>query len=195
MYESILKNIKKHIQLNHTETEYFLSIISFKKVPKKSILLREGQKCTYLNFVDSGALRAYHLDKTAKESTIMFAVSDWWITDMYCFLNEKPAMMYIEAIEDSSILQLSKENLEKLFDKVPRFERFFRILMQNAYTREQLRIIENLSLSAEERYNSFLNKYPHIAKVITQKQIASYLGITPEFLSAVRKEKTTRRIS
>ena len=119
----------------------------------------------------------------------MFAVADWWVTDMFCFLNEKPAMMYIEAIEDSCIFQLSKENLEKLFYNVPKFERFFRILMQNAYTREQLRVIENLSLSAEDRYDSFLLKYPHIARAVTQKQIASYLGITPEFLSAIRKNK------
>jgi CRP-like cAMP-binding protein len=125
----------------------------------------------------------------------MFAVSDWWVTDMYCFLNERPAMTYIEAIEDSYIYQLSKNNMDKLFKQVPKFERFFRILMQNAYTREQLRIIENLSLTAEDRYESFLKKYPHIAQVVTQKQIASYLGITPEFLSAIRKEKASRRIS
>jgi CRP-like cAMP-binding protein len=153
------------------------------------LLLIEGQTCKYLSYVHSGALRAFHLDKEGKESTIMFAVADWWITDMYCYLNEKPAMMYIEAIEDSCIFQLSKEGLEKLFNDVPKFERFFRILMQNAYTREQLRLIENLSLSAENRYDSFLHKYPQIAKVVTQKQIASYLGITPEFLSAIRKNK------
>ena len=98
-------------------------------------------------------------------------------------------MMYIEAIEDSIIFQLSKDNLETLYKKVPKFERFFRILMQNAYTREQLRVIENLSLSAEDRYESFLIKYPHIAKTVTQKQIASYLGITPEFLSAIKNKK------
>jgi CRP-like cAMP-binding protein len=113
---------------------------------------------------------------------------------MFCFLNEKPAMMYIEAIENSCVFQLSKAHLEKLFNNVPKFERFFRILMQNAYTREQLRAIENLSLSAEGRYESFLIKYPHIAKVVTQKQIASYLGITPEFLSAIKKNNRTLNI-
>lgn len=111
---------------------------------------------------------------------------------MFCFLNEKPAMMCIEAIENSSIFQLSKEHLEKLFYNVPKFERFFRILMQNAYTREQLRVIENLSLSAEDRYDSFLLKYPNIAKAVTQKQIASYLGITPEFLSVIRTNKSKK---
>ena len=143
----------------------------------------------------SGAVRACYVDATGKESTIMFAVADWWITDMYCFLNDKPAMMDIEAIEDSWVFQLSRENLDKLFVNVPKFERFFRILMQNAYTREQLRIIENLSLPALDRYNNFLLKYPHIAQQVTQKQIASYLGITPEFLSAIRKNKSKKNIS
>ena len=104
-------------------------------------------------------------------------------------------MMYIETIEDSCILQVSKENFDKLFSSIPKFERFFRILMQNAYTREQLRVIENLTLTAEERYDRFLNKYPQIAQQVTQKQIASYLGITPEFLSAVRKKKSGKSIS
>ncbi len=185
----ILKNISKHIDLDKEEVSSFISLIIMKNVAKKTLLLKEGQVCKYISYVHSGALRAYCVDKEGKEATIMFAVADWWVTDMFCFLNEKPAMMYIEAIEDSCIFQLSKENLEKLFYNVPKFERFFRILMQNAYTREQLRVIENLSLSAEERYDSFLLKYPHIASAVTQKQIASYLGITPEFLSAIRKNK------
>ena len=125
----------------------------------------------------------------------MFAVADWWVTDMYCFLNNKPAMMYIETIEDSCIFQLSKENFDKLFSAVPKFERFFRILMQNAYTREQLRVIESLSLTSEERYDRFLLKYPQIVQQVTQKQIASYLGITPEFLSTIRKKKSKGKIS
>jgi CRP-like cAMP-binding protein len=193
--DSILRNVFKHIILDKDEIDYFLSLLAYKEMPRKTILLREGQDCKYLNYVDTGALRAYHLDKDAKESTIMFATADWWVTDMYCFLNHKPSMMYIETIADSSIYQLSKTNLEKLYADVPKFERFFRILMQNAYTREQLRIIENLSLSAEERYDSFLKKYPRVAEMVTQKQIASYLGVTPEFLSAMRKEKVIKRIS
>jgi len=193
--DAIIKNIFKHITLDSDEINYFISLLTLKEVPRKTVLLREGQACQYLSYVNAGALRAYHLDKTGKESTIMFAMTDWWVTDMYCYLNNRPAMMYIETIADSSIYQLSKTNFDKLFTDVPRFERFFRILMQNAYTREQLRVIENLSLSAEERYDSFLKKYPLVAEMVTQKQIASYLGVTPEFLSAMRKEKNTRRSS
>jgi len=193
--ELILKNIAKHITLSPEEISHFSSLLSYKEVPKKTRLLSEGQACKHVSYVHSGALRSYCIDNEGKQATIMFAVADWWLTDMYCFLNAKPAMMYIETIEDSYIFQLSRGNFGKLFEAIPKFERFFRILMQNAYTREQLRIIDNLTLTAEERYDRFLNKYPQIVKQVTQKQIASYLGITPEFLSVIRKKKTARKIS
>lgn len=187
--EPILQNIARHIQLDKEEIAQLTARLSFRELPKKALLLKEGQPCLQLNYVVSGALRAYVTDAAGKESTILFAVPDWWVTDMYCFLNGKPAMMYIEAIEESSVFQLRKEDLDALYLQVPKLERYFRILMQNAYTREQLRIIENLTLTAKERYHNFLQKYPDIAQAVTQKQIASYLGITPEFLSAIRKEK------
>ncbi|OQP62866.1 hypothetical protein A3860_26510 [Niastella vici] len=193
IHDHILKNVAKHISLSREEAAHFTSLLIYKEVPKKTTLLAEGHACNQLSYVHSGALRSYCLDKEGKESTIMFAVADWWLTDMYCFLNDKPAMMYIEAIEDSCILNLSRENFNNLFNAVPKFERFFRILLQNAYTREQLRTIENLTLTAEERYFRFINKYPQIASQVTQKQIASYLGITPEFLSAIRKKNVPRR--
>ncbi len=191
-YDLLLKNIARHITLTKEETDHFTSLVACKEIPRKTLLLTEGQPCTILSYVHTGALRAYYLGKDGKESTIMFAIADWWLTDMYCFLNRKPAMVYIETIEDCYLFQLSRDNFEKLFSDIPKFERFFRILMQNAYTREQLRILENLSLSAEERYDSFLAKYPKIVQQVTQKQIASYLGITPEFLSTIRKNKSQR---
>jgi len=191
----ILQNIAKHVLLSQEETAHFTSLLTFREVPKKTCLLKEGQSCKRINYVHSGALRAYCLDKEGKEATIMFAITDWWITDMFCFINERPAMMNIEAIQDSCILELNREHWEKLFFEIPKFERFFRILMQNAYTREQLRVMENLSLSAEERYDNFLLKYPRIPEHVTQKQIASYLGITPEFLSTIRKNKSRRSLS
>jgi len=191
-YELILKNISKHISLDQEEENYFQSLLIYREVPKKTLLLAEGHVCKQLSYVHSGTLRSYCLDKDGKESTIMFAIADWWVTDMYCYLNEKTAMMFIELIGDSCIFQLSRENFDKLFTSITKFERFFRILMQNAYTREQLRIIENLTLTAEERYDRFINRYPQLLKQVTQKQIASYLGITPEFLSTIRKKKMQR---
>jgi len=188
----ILNNVAKHISLEKEEIAYFLSLLKPRQLIKKSFILKEGQICKYINFVNSGTLRAYYMDKEGRESTIMFAVTDWWITDMYCFANRLPAMLNIEAVENSSIFQLQKDHLDKLLLEVPKFERFFRVLMQNAYIREQLRVIQNLSLTAEQRYDNFLSKYPQVVKKVTQKQIASYLGITPEFLSTIRGNKSRR---
>ncbi len=189
-YQKILANIEKHVSLTEGERHFLLEQLELKEVQKKAYILQAGDTCRYFNFVNEGAFRAYYLSKEGKESTVMFAVSDWWITDMHCFINEQPAMLHIQAIEHSSIVRLSKEKLDLLFEELPKFERFFRVIMQNAYTREQLRVLENLSLTAEERYHNFLSKYPRIVAHVTQKQIATYLGITPEFLSTIRAGKT-----
>lgn len=185
----ILENIAKHITLTKEETALFISLITYKKFAGKTLILQANQECRYLSYVNSGALRSYYIDKNGKESTIMFAIADWWITDMYCYLNKKPAMTHIETLEESTIFQISRVHFDQLLETVPKFEKFFRILMQNAYTREQLRIMENLSFTAEERYHNFLAKYPRIVKQVTQKQIASYLGVTPQFLSVLKKSK------
>ena len=186
----VLKNVSKHIALTNEEEAHFLSLLKFKSVSKKEFILEEGKICNTFNFVCSGTLRAYYLSNSAKDSTVMFAISDWWITDMACFAGQKPAMLNIVAVEKSEILQLSKNDFDKLLIEIPKFEKFFRIIMQNAYIREQLRVLENLSLPAEEQYQNFLEKYPQIVSQVTQKQIASYLGITPEFISMLRRKKS-----
>lgn len=191
----LLLNIHKHITLDQNESDYFLSLFEEKELRKNDFLLQAGKPCTKFSYVNAGALRAFHRNVDGKDSTIMFAVADWWITDMPCFVNQLPAMISIEAVEESSVLQLSKENMELLYVKIPKFERFFRILMQNAYVREQLRTLQNLSLPAEDRYASFLKKYPTIATKVTQKNIASYLGITPEFLSVIRSKMRKGNVS
>jgi CRP-like cAMP-binding protein len=188
-FGSILGNIGKHVSLEADEVAFFTSLLQYKEIRKKELLLKEGQFCKTINYVESGALRAFHVGAEGKDSTIMFAIADWWITDMYCFVTEQPAMQYIVAIDDSCVWQLAKADLERLYERVPKFERFFRIIMQNSYVREQLRVLQNLSLSAEERYDIFLSKYPQLVPVVSQKQIASYLGVTPEFLSTVRRNK------
>jgi CRP/FNR family transcriptional regulator, anaerobic regulatory protein len=195
LQEPIIQNISKHVSLDRGEANFFLSILNEKKLSKKELVLSEGQICKHIHFVNSGILRAYYSDKSGKDTTVMFAVSDWWITDMFCFIKQQPAMLNIEAIEDSNILQLHKKDLDELYIRVPKFERFFRIIMENAYIREQLRVIENLALPAEERYKNFLTKYPQIAKQVSQKRIASYLGITPEFLSVLRGSQSKKIIS
>jgi CRP-like cAMP-binding protein len=188
-YSAILHNIAKHITLDEKEITRFTGALSYREVKKKENLLQEGQSCKHINYVHSGVLRAYYLDQECNENIIMFAIHDWWVTDIYSFATGNPAVMHIDALENSLIFQLQKEELERLFVEVPKFERFFRILMQNSYIREQLRSIQNLSLSAEQRYLNFAEKYPSFMQEISQKQIASYLGITPEFLSAIRSKR------
>jgi CRP-like cAMP-binding protein len=188
-FKNILSNIARHIPLDESEKHFFVALLKRELLAKKSSIQNAGRLCDRITFVCSGTLRAYHLDQDDKEATIMFAVADWWITDIYAFTNHLPAMLTIEALEESEVLHLHKKDFEFLLKEVPKFERFFRIIFQNAYVREQLRTIQNLSLVAEERYHLFLQKYPQVVKQVTQKQIASYLGITPEFLSAIRKNK------
>ena len=189
-YSLILANIKKHIDLNEVEVNYFTSLLNQKEIGKKEFILHQGDTCQNIFFINKGGLRAFYINQNGKESTIMFAIKDWWITDMNCFLNQIPAMSNIIALENSSLLQLSFSQLQNLYQRVPKFERFFRILMEKAYVREQLRALDNLTLTAEKRYDKFLEKYPKINKQITQKQLASYLGISPEFLSTIKKKKS-----
>lgn len=190
MYDLIISHVQRHISLDAPARDYFLSLLKSRTVKRKEYLLLEGQPCKTIHYVNHGALRAFYRGPDGKEATMMFAISDWWITDMPCFVRQSPAMISIEAIEDSTVWQLAKDDLDTLYTRVPAFERFFRILMQNAYVREQLRTLENLSLPAAERYQNFLKKYPTIAQQVAQKDIASYLGITPEFLSAIRAKRS-----
>ena len=184
----IFNNVQKHIVLSDFDKQQFLSSLISRDVQKKQLLLEQGQICKKIYFVESGSLRAFNVNGDGKESTIMFAVQDWWITDMNCFVHRKPAMLSIEALENSKIMELDFDLLEELYQNIPKFERFFRILFQNAYIREQLRALHNISLTTEEKYWQFVENYPAIVQKVTQKQIASYLGVTPEFLSSVKKK-------
>lgn len=192
VFDLILKNIAKHISLNDLEQSYFCSLLEPKQLVSKEFVLMEERTCRYFYFVNKGALRAYFINKDGKESTIMFALRDWWVTDMHAYVKGQPAMLNIVALEESEILQISKTNFDLLLKEVPKFEQFYRIIFQNAYIREQLRTIQNLSLTAAERYEHFILKYPAVIQQVPQKQIASYLGITPEFLSTIRNKRTKK---
>lgn len=185
----ILKNIQKHIILSDFEKEYFMSSLAVKDVVKQEIILHQGQVSKKLYYVEFGSLRAYNINEEGKESTIMFAIQDWWVTDMNSFVNQQPALLSIETLESGQLMELDFFAMKELYIRIPKFERFFRILFQNAYIREQLRVLDNISFTTEQRYNRFIEKYPQIVQKVTQKQIASYLGVTPEFLSSVKKSE------
>lgn len=184
----IIENIEKHISLTTEEKKYFLSKLSLKSLSRKEQLLQQGESCKSIFFVEAGILRAFHLNEEGKESTIMFAMQDWWITDMDAFVNKKYSLLTIEALEQSKVMKLDLPSLEKLYQELPKTERLFRTLFQNAYIREQRRSFHNISYSTEERYMKFIQQYPTLSEKVTQKQIASYLGVTPEFLSQIKKK-------
>jgi len=192
-YQLILDNVAKHIQLEKKEIEYFIAILQHKKIRKRQYLLQAGDICRYEHFVIKGCLRAYYVDENGFDYIVQFAVEDWWTGDMASFLTGTPATLNIDALEDSEVLMIEKKDIDELFVKVPKFERFFRILMQNAFVAQQQRILLNLSKTADERYLLFRQKYPLLEKRLPQHQIASYLGITPEFLSKIRKNLSKKK--
>lgn len=184
----ILQNLKRHIDLTEEEKEIFSSSLKSKKVKRHQFLGEEGEISRYQNFVTKGCLRSYYVDENGFEHNVQFAIEDWWIGDMASFLTKKPGSLYIEALEDSEVLQLDNPTMEDLYIKIPKLERFFRILLQNAFISFEQRIISVISKTAEERYLEFINKYPLMEQRLPQIHIASYLGITPEFLSKIRKK-------
>lgn len=187
--ELILQNVEKHIRLDAAEAEFFVSLLQEKRIKRKDYLLRQGEICRTENFIVQGCLRAYSIDENGFEHIVLFGIEDWWVGDLYSFLTQSPAHFLIDALEDTVVLQISKQNLDILYDKVPKFERFFRIIIQNAFIAQQNRINQNLSYTAEQRYLDFIHKYPQIEQRIPQKQLAAYLGITPVFLSMLRKKR------
>lgn len=195
MYDLILKNISRFITLDPEEEKYFISILKVKRLKKKQYLLQESDISRYEFFVNKGCLRTYSIDEKGQEHIVQFAIEGWWTGDMYSFLTQTPALYTIDALEDSELFCLDKPSLEELYIKVPKFEKFFRHLLQNAFIAVQRRIIESMSLTADERYCRFIENYPLMEQRLPLKQIAAYLGITPESLSRIRsqygkKEKT-----
>jgi len=190
MYEFILANFAMHIALDATEAELIVSRLEYKTVKKNSILLKEREVCRNIYFVNKGCLRMYYADKEGEDHNILFCPENWWSVDIASFSQQEPAFYTIGALEDTEVFYISYAILEQLFVEVPKLERFFRIMTQNGFNLYQHRIMSNLSRSAEERYQLFRKQYPKLEQRIAQKHIASYLGITPVFLSMIRKRNT-----
>jgi CRP-like cAMP-binding protein len=190
MFSAILQNVSKHVTLSEEEIKIFASLLLVKKLRKRQYLLQAGDICRYESFVTKGLLKAYTVDDQGDEHILMFGLEDWWISDLYSFLSESPSTMNIEALEDCELICIEKPALESLYQQIPKFERLMRILFQNAFVAQQQRILAAISQSAEERYASFIKKYPTLEQRIPQTLIASYLGMKPETLSRIRKQWT-----
>ena len=184
----LLSNISRHISLTEEETAFFISLLKPKWVAKGDFLLCEGEVCKHETFVVKGCFKTYNVDENGHEHISDFLVEEWWANDLYSLFTQTASKSNIRAIEEAEVLQISRSDLEILYQKIPKFERFFRILFQNAFIAQREQINLSLATDAEERYLLFLQKKPYAEKRFSQKDIASYLGITRQFLSTMRKK-------
>ncbi|MEO8771324.1 MAG: Crp/Fnr family transcriptional regulator [Ferruginibacter sp.] len=187
------QNISSHISLTSNEMETFCNLFQNKIIKKKSFLLREGEVCKFEGFVTKGIFRVYHIDKSGAEQILYFAIENWWITDIDSFTNEKPSQLFIEALEDSEVLLISKKDKEFAYTNLPQIEKLFRVMTQKTHVALQRRMIDNLSKTADQRYLDFIEKYPQLHQRLSNLQIAAYLGISHEFLSKIRNKIATKR--
>lgn len=167
--------------------DFLKTVFTERKVRKKQYLLQEGDVCQFNTFVVEGCFRMFRVDDQGKEHNLQFAIENWWILNMESFYFGTPSKLNIEALEHSVVCQIKKEDQFKLFVDYPKFNRIFRVLSENALIASQKRVLQNISSTAEERYLDFLVQYPQLFNRISNAQIASYIGVTPEFLSAIRK--------
>ena len=186
MYQLILSNFAMHIKLNDEEAEHVIRKLQYKAVGKNKLLLNAGEICRNIYFVNKGCLRVFDTDAQGEDHNILFCPENWWAVDIASFSGRTASFYSIGALEDTEVFYFSHDALEQLYIDVPKLERFFRILTQNGFYLYQRRVTSNLSKSAAERYEQFSKEYPGLEQRIAQKQIASYLGITPVFLSMIR---------
>ncbi len=184
--EPLLSYFDNLIPLNKEEKELVRAKFHPRLFRKRQYVLQEGNVCTHFYFVVRGCLRMYKIDEKGGTHILQFAAENYWINDLGSFHGVKPSTLNIDALEDTVVLQISRDDLISLYIDAPKFNRIFRVLIENSFVRLQERLLQNISSTAEERYQSFLEVYPHLVNRLSQVQIASFLGITPEFLSRLR---------
>lgn len=185
----LIANILLKTELSPEEQEMVVIAFQPSYIKKKKDLLRNGEVCRYIFFVSQGCLRSFSIDEKGHEHIYQLAFENYWITDLYSFFTESPSNLSIEAIEDTQLLMISFEKLENLYLKVPRLERFFRKLFQNAYIHTLERLNRTINETAEKRYNELITKHPDLIQRVPLIHIAAYLGIKPESLSRIRRQK------
>lgn len=192
MFELLRQKFSEIIELSEEEFEYAKTLFIPKKLKKKRILIEAGEICKYTVFVEKGLLRSFKADDKGNEYILQFALEGWWTADLYSFLTNEPTPYNIEALEDSELLLITKPSWDLLLEKVPAFERYFRVLIQNNLINTQRRLMSSFTETAEEKYLKLLKEFPDILQRVPQHMIASYLGITRETLSRTRSQITTR---
>jgi len=187
-----LDYIRQYVDLTDDEETVLLSKVKVRKFLKGHYVVQNGDVCKYENFVLSGCLKAYYIDNEGQEHILMFAIENWWIADLGSFISQTSADLNVQCLENCELVQIHYNDLQQLYLDIPRLERFFRIIIQKAFVAAQKRIINNFTLPAMERYLQFRDRYPTIEQRVPQYMVASYLGITKEFLSKIRSQLTSR---
>ncbi len=184
--EALLSYFDRLIPLTKEEKELVKEKFHHRLYRKRQYVLQEGDVCTYFNFVVRGCLRMYKIDDQGNTHILQFAAENYWINDLGSFHSLRASELNIDALEDTVVLQITRDDLVSLYKQAPKFDRIFRVLIENSFILLQQRLLQNISSTAEERYKSFLEIYPHLANRLSQVQIAAFLGISPEFLSRLR---------
>lgn len=192
MYDLFFQHLNTKVRLTEEEQARIKSYLTFKKLRKKQYLLQEGDVCKAIAFVEKGALRVYSVDDNSAEHIIQFGLEGWLVSDLYSFLTSEPATYNIDAIEDSELVLIGKSAHEELLQTMPKYETFTRLNITGAYLAMQRRLTSIIGASVEERYQDFIALYPHIAQRVPQHMIASYMGLTPETLSRIRKRISSK---
>ena len=191
-YSPLLNNINRYVELTKDEVSRLTSIITTSRVKRKQFIIQPGFICHSRTYIVKGAFRVFYLDMEGKEHTVSIGVEDWFVTDFYSYINQVPALNFAEALEDSVIFQMKFDEIESLCKEIHALSEYFRLTTEKAFAFSRRRVISSISKSAEERYDEYLEKYPHIANRIPQYVLASYLGISPEFLSKIRKRRSSK---
>ena len=185
-FRPLLDYINRVVQLDQDEEKKLCELISYRKLLKGQYFLQQGDVCKFSGFVVSGCTKTFFVDEEGQEHVVMFSVEDWWTSDTGSFISQKPADFNVQCLENTTLIQISYENQGIMLREIPKLERFFRLIIERAFVSSQKRIVRNLSMSAKDRYLHFRNLYPKIEQRIPQYLIASYLGITKEFLSKIK---------
>jgi CRP-like cAMP-binding protein len=188
--EPLLSYFDRLIPLNKEEKELVTAKFHPRLYRKRQYVLQEGDVCTHFYFVVRGCLRMYKIDDKGSTHILQFAAENYWINDLGSFHGVKPSALNIDALEDTVVLQINRDDIILLYTEAPKFDRIFRVLSENSFVRLQERLLQNISSTAGERYQSFLEVYPHLINRLSQVQIAAFLGITPEFLSRLRNKRS-----
>ena len=187
-YTDLFNNIKRYVALLTSEEEKIAAIVEVVNIKKRQFIDQPGFVSQYRNYVFQGSFRSFFIDNEGKEHTVQIALEDWFVSDFYSYITRTPATLYVEALEDSVLHRMAYNDIEGLCKEIHSLSEYFRISTERAFAYSRKRALSRLSMTAEERYLELADRYPNMVKRVPQKVIASYLGMTPEFMSKIRKK-------